>query len=66
MREVHGSHPDEDDPVPDQSPTRPTLGAAVGRAQLAGKGSAGSPPKVRPTPEESFPLSDIVGYKCKY
>lgn len=61
MGEVHRSHPDEDDPVPDQSPTRPTLGAAAGRAQLAGNGSAGSPPNVRPTPEGLFPLSDIVG-----
>lgn len=33
---------------PDQSPTLPTLGAAAGRAQLEGNGSAASPPSVRP------------------
>jgi len=52
------SHLDDEDP--DQSPMRPTLGAAAGRAQSDGRGSAPSPPRVRPAPVGLFPLSDIL------
>lgn len=53
------SHLDDDDD-PDQSPMRPTRGADAGRAQSDGRGSAASPPRVRPIPVDLFPPSDMI------
>ena len=44
---------------PDQSPIRPTLGFSAGRDQLEGRGSAASPPRLRPPPDVLLLSSDI-------
>ena len=43
----------------DQSPIRPTLGLSEGRDQLAGRGSAAPPPRLRPPAVVLLLSSDI-------